>query len=162
LKANPDKLSFASSGIDSPIHMARELFKLATDTKMLHIPYKGMGAAYTDMVGGPVQVGFPTIISAVPHVQAGKLRMPAVTTPTRVPAISAIPAFAEAGVKGVVVVNWYGLVAPKATPKPIIDRLAKEVAIALQGPDVQKRLVAEGSEAVASSPSAYAAHIRAE
>ena len=162
LKANPDKLSFASSGIGSPIHMAGELFKPATDTKMLHIPYKGMGAAYTDMVSGRVQVGFPTIISSVPYVQSGKLRMLAVTTPKRVPAIPDIPTFAEAGVKGVVVVNWYGLIAPKATPKPIIDRIAKEVATAMQSPDVQKRLVAEGSEAVASSPSAYAAHIRAE
>jgi tripartite-type tricarboxylate transporter receptor subunit TctC len=162
LKANPDKLSYASSGIGSPIHMAGELFKLATDTKMLHIPYKGMGAAYTDMIGGRIQVGFPTIISSVPHVQAGKLRMLAVTTPKRVPAIPDIPTFAEAGVKGVVVVNWYGLIAPKATPKPIIERIAKEVAIAMQSPEVQKRLIAEGSEAVGSSPAAYAAHIAAE
>ena len=162
LKANPGKLNFASSGIGSPIHMAGELFQIATGTKMIHIPYKGMGAAYTDMVGGRIEVGFPTIISSVPHVQAGRLRTLAVTTAKRVPAIPDVPTFAEAGVKGVVVVNWYGLIAPKSTPKPVIDRIAKEVSVAMRSPDVQKRLVAEGSEAVGSSPEAYAAHIRAE
>ncbi len=162
LKANPGKLNFASSGIGSPIHMAGELFQIATGTKMIHIPYKGMGAAYTDMVGGRIEVGFPTIISSVPHVQAGRLRTLAVTTAKRVPAVPDVPTFAEAGVKGVVVVNWYGLIVPKLTPKPVIDRIAKEVAGAMRSPDVQKRLVAEGSEAVGSSPEAYAAHIRAE
>jgi tripartite-type tricarboxylate transporter receptor subunit TctC len=162
LKANPGKLNFASSGIGSPIHMAGELFQIATGTKMIHIPYKGMGAAYTDMVGGRIEVGFPTIISSVPHVQAGRLRTLAVTTAKRVPAVPDVPTFAEAGVKGVVVVNWYGLIVPKLTPKPVIDRIAKEVAVAMRSPDVQKRLVAEGSEAVGSSPEAYAAHIRAE
>src|SRR5688572_30371711 len=114
------------------------------------------------MVGGRIEVGFPTIISSVPHVQAGRLRTLAVTTAQRVPAVPDVPTFAEAGVKGVVVVNWYGLIVPKLTPKPVIDRIAKEVAGAMRSPDVQKRLVAEGSEAVGSSPEAYAAHIRAE
>lgn len=162
LKANPGKLNFASSGIGSPIHMAGELFQIATGTKMIHIPYKGMGAAYTDMVGGRIEVGFPTVISSIPHVQAGRLRTLAVTTAKRVPAVPDVPTFAEAGVKGIVVVNWYGLIAPKATPKPLIDRLAKEVASAMRSPDVQKRLVGEGSEAVGSSPAEFAAHVRAE
>lgn len=162
LKANSGKLNFASSGIGSPIHMAGELFQIATGTKMIHIPYKGMGAAYTDMVGGRIEVGFPTIISSIPHVQAGRLRPLAVTPARRVPAVPDIPTFAEAGVKGVVVVNWYGLVAPKATPKPVIDRIANEVASAMRSPDVQKRLAAEGSEPVGSSPAEFAAHIRAE
>ena len=162
LKANPGKLNFASSGIGSPIHMAGELFQIATGTKMIHIPYKGMGAAYTDMVGGRIEVGFPTIISSTPHVQAGRLRPLAVTPAKRVPAVPDIPTFAEAGVKGVVVVNWYGLIAPKATPKPVIDRIAKEVASAMRSPDVQKRLAAEGSEPVGSSPAEFAAHVRAE
>ena len=162
LKANSGKLNYASSGIGSPIHMAGELFQIATGTKMIHIPYKGMGAAYTDLVGGRIQVGFPTIISSVPHIQSGKLRSLAVTTPKRVPAVADVPTFAEAGLKGMVVVNWYGIIAPKATPKPVIDRLSKEIASAMQSPDVQKRLVAEGSEAVGSSPADYAGHIAAE
>ena len=161
-KANPDKLNYASSGIGSPIHMSGELFQIMTGTKMIHVPFKGMGAAYTDMVSGRIEVGFPTIISSIPHVKAGRLRSLAVTTPKRVPAVQELPTFAEAGVKGVVVENWYGLIAPKATPKPVIDRIAKEVATAMQSPEVQKRLVAEGSEAVGSSPAEFAAHVKAE
>jgi tripartite-type tricarboxylate transporter receptor subunit TctC len=162
LKANPGKLNFSSSGIGSPIHMAGELFQVATGTKMIHIPYKGMGAAYTDMVGGRIQVGFPTVISSVPHLQAGRLRALAVTTPKRVAAMPDLPTFAEAGVKGVVVVNWYGLVAPARTPKTVIDRIAKETATAMHSPDMAKRLAAEGSEPVGSSPAEFTAHIRSE
>jgi tripartite-type tricarboxylate transporter receptor subunit TctC len=162
LKANPSKLNFSSSGIGSPIHMAGELFQIATGTKMIHIPYKGMGAAYTDMVGGRIQVGFPTVISSIPHVQAGRLRPLAVTTPKRVVAMPDMPTFAEAGVKGVVVVNWYGLIAPLRTPKTVIDRIAKETHAAMHSPDVIKRLAGEGSEPVGSSPAEFAAHIRAE
>jgi tripartite-type tricarboxylate transporter receptor subunit TctC len=162
MKANPDKLNFASSGIGSPIHMAGELFQIATGTKMIHIPYKGMGAAYTDMVGGRIQVGFPTIISSMPHVKAGRLRPLAVTPAKRVPAVPDIPTFAEAGVKGVVVVNWYGMIAPARTPRPVVERIAKEVGTAMHSPDVQKRLTAEGSEAVGSTPAEFAAHVRAE
>ena len=162
LKANSGKLNYSSSGIGSPIHMAGELFQIATGTKMIHVPYKGMGAAYTDMVGGRIQVGFPTIVSSSVHVHAGRLRALAVTTPKRVAAAPDIPTFAEAGVKGVVVVNWYGLIAPRNTPKPVIDRLAKETSAAMHSADVIKRLAADGSEPVGSSPSEFAAHLRAE
>ena len=162
LKANPGKLNFSSSGIGSPIHMAGELFQVATGTKMIHIPYKGMGAAYTDMVGGRIEVGFPTIISSIPHVQAGRLRALAVTSAKRVAAVPNLPTFAEAGVKGVVVVNWYGLAAPLHTPQAVIERIAKETHAAMHSPDVEKRLAAEGSEPVGSSPAEFAAHIRSE
>lgn len=162
LRANPGKLNFSSSGIGSPIHMAGELFQVATGTKMIHIPYKGMGAAYTDMVGGRVQVGFPTVISSVPHIQAGRLRPLAVTTAKRVAAVPDMPTFTESGVKGVVVVNWYGLVAPARTPKNVIERIAKETATAMHSPDMTKRLAAEGSEPVGSSPAEFTAHIRSE
>lgn len=162
LKANPGKLNFSSSGIGSPIHMSGELFQVATGTRMLHIPYKGMGAAYTDMVSGRIEVGFPTIISSIPHQQAGRLRALAVTSARRVPAVPDIPTFAEAGVKGVVVVNWYGLLAPKGTPKPIVERIAKETATAMHSQEITKRLAAEGSDPIGSSPSEFTAHIRAE
>lgn len=162
LKANPGKLNFSSSGIGSPIHMTGELFQIATGTKMIHVPYKGMGAAYTDMVAGRIEVSFPTIISSIPHVQAGRLRSLAVTSPKRVAAVPDLPTFAEAGVKGVAVVNWYGLIAPRNTPKPIVDRLAKETRDAMHAPEVVKRLGAEGSEPVGSTPAEFAAHLRAE
>lgn len=162
LKANPDKLNYSSSGVGSPIHMSGELFKIATGTRMTHVPYKGMGAAYTDLVGGQVQVSFPTIISSIVHVNSGRLRALAVTPPKRVPALPSTPTFAEAGVPGVVVVNWYGLIAPAKTPKAVIDQIAREATKAMKSPDMMKNLVAEGSEAVGSSPEEFAAHIRAE
>ena len=162
LRANPGKLNYCSSGIGSPIHMSGELFQIATGTRMIHIPYKGMGAAYSDLIGGHVEVSFPTIISSIPHINAGRLRALAVTTATRVPALPDIPTLAEAGVPGVVVVNWYGLIAPAGTRKAIVDLLASEVAKSMQSTDMVRRLVAEGSTAVGSSPQEFAAHLRAE
>jgi tripartite-type tricarboxylate transporter receptor subunit TctC len=162
LKANPDKVNFSSSGIGSLIHMSGELFKIATGTRMTHVPYKGMGAAYTDLVGGQVQCSFPTIISSQAHVNAGRLRPLAVTPPRRVPALASVPTFAEAGVNGVEVVNWYGLIAPAKTPPAIVGRLAAEVGKAMLAPDMAKNLRAEGSESVRSSPADFAAHLKAE
>jgi tripartite-type tricarboxylate transporter receptor subunit TctC len=162
LRANPGKLNYSSSGIGSPIHMSGELFQIATGTRMTHIPYKGMGAAYTDLVGGHVPVSFPTIISSIVHVNAGRLRALAVTPGKRVAALPNIPTFAEAGVPGVVVVNWYGLIAPAKTPRAVIERVSTETVKAMQSPAVMRSLVAEGSDAVGSTPAAFAAHIRAE
>jgi tripartite-type tricarboxylate transporter receptor subunit TctC len=162
LKANPGKLNYSSSGIGSLIHMSGELFKIATGTQMTHIPYKGMGAAYADLIGGQVQVGFPTIISSVPHVRAGRLRSLAVTPGKRVPALPNVPTFAEAGIKGVVVTNWYGIIAPKKTPKPVIDRIALDAGKAMQDPDMMKRLLADGSEAMVGTPQQFGALIQSE
>ena len=161
-KANPGKLTYASSGIGSPIHMTTELLGIATGTKMTHVPYKGMGAAYADLVGGRISLSFATIISAQAHVKSGRLRALAVSTAKRAPAMPDTPTLAEAGVSGVVVVNWYGLIAPKATPKSIIDRIAAETTRAVQAPAMMKHLVADGSESVGSTPSEFTAHIRAE
>jgi tripartite-type tricarboxylate transporter receptor subunit TctC len=138
------------------------LFQLATGTKMIHIPYKGLGAAYVDLVGGRINLSFATVISSQAHIKAGRLRALAVTLPKRVPALPDVPTFAEAGVKGVVVVNWYGLIAPKGTPGPIVDRVATEVIKAARSPEMTKRLVAEGSEAVGTTPAEFATFIRAE
>ena len=162
LKANPNKVNYASSGIGSPIHMTGELFQVATGTKMTHIPFKGMGAAYTDLVAGRVQSAFATVISSLVHVNAGRLRALAVSPPKRVTAMPDIPTFAEAGVPGVVVVNWYGLIAPRATPKAIVDRLSAETAKAMHAPDMMKRLVAEGSEAVGGTAQEFGALLRSE
>src|SRR5262245_58035450 len=161
-RANPGKLNYASSGIGSPIHMSTVLFELATGTKMVHVPYKGMGAAYGDLLGGRINLSFATIISSMVHIKSGRLRALAVTTPKRAPALPEVPTFAEAGVKGVVVVNWYGLIAPKGTPKPIIDLIANETIKAARSPEMAKRLVAEGSEAAGTTPAEFTAHLRAE
>ncbi len=160
-RANPGKLNYSSSGIGSPIHMSTELFQIATGTRMIHIPYKGMGAAYVDLLAGRIQLSFATIISSLSHVKAGRLRALAVTPAKRAPALPDVPTLGEAGVP-VVVLNWDGLIAPAGTPKAIVERISGETAKATQSPDMMKRLIAEGSEAVGGTPQAFAAHIRAE
>lgn len=162
LQANPGVHNFASSGIGSPLHMTGELFKIATGVKMTHVPYKGMGAAYADIIAGSVKVSFAAINSSQPHVKAGRLRVLAVTTPERVPALPDIPTMGEAGVKDVVVVNWYGLVAPLKMPKALVDRIAAEFAKVLKSPEMQKQLLADGSSGVGSTPEQFAAHIKSE
>ena len=160
LKANPGKLSFMSTGIGSPIHLTGELFQAATGTRMLHVPYKG--AAYGDIVSGLVQVGFPTVVSSLPFLQGGRLRALAVSTPQRMPTLPEVPTFEEGGVNGVVVLNWYGIIAPQRTPVALVERLSKQIASAMHSPELGKRLRADSSEAVGSLPSEFAAHIRAE
>jgi tripartite-type tricarboxylate transporter receptor subunit TctC len=161
-KANPDKLTYASSGIGSPIHMTTELMQIATGTRLIHVPYKGMGAAYADLVGGRISFSFATIISAQGHIKNNRLRALAVSTGKRAPAMPDTPTMAEAGVPGVVVVNWYGLIAPKATPKAVIDRIAAETARAVKAPSMMKHLIADGSEGVGSTAAEFTAHIKAE
>jgi tripartite-type tricarboxylate transporter receptor subunit TctC len=162
LKANPGKLNYASTGIGSPIHMSTELFQIATGTQAVHIPYKGMGAAYPDLLGGRINFSFATIISSMPYIKSGRVRALGVTTPQRAPALPDVPTMAEAGVPGVVVVNWYGLIAPKGTPKPIIDRIAAETIKSIQSPEMKKRLIAEGSEGVGGTPAEFTKHLHAE
>ena len=162
LKANPGKLNYASSGIGSPIHLIGELFTAVTGTRMTHVPYKGLGPAYSDLIGGSIEASFPAIVSAQPHIRAGKLRALAVTLPKRSPVVPELPTIEEAGVRGVVVVNWYGLLAPLNTPRPIIDRLSQGVAAAMSQPEVVKRLHADGSDAATSTPEQFRAHIAEE
>jgi len=160
LRANPGKLNFMSTGVGSPIHLTGELFQVATGTRMVHVPYKG--AAYQDIVSGLIQVGFPTVNSVLPHLQAGRLRALGVTPPKRMPVLPDLPTLDEAGVKGMVVMNWYGLIAPGRTPKAVAERISKETASAMHSPELKKRLASESSEPVGSSPSDFTAHIRAE
>lgn len=162
LKANPDKINYSSSGIGSPLHMSGELFGMMTGTRMTHVPYKGTSAAYADLVGGQVQVSFPTIISSSGHIRAERLRPLAVTLTKRVSALPSVPTFEEAGVSGVVVQGFYALIAPKRTPHTVIDRLAAEVNKAMRMPEVVKTLVADGAEAAPGTPAELAAFIKAE
>jgi tripartite-type tricarboxylate transporter receptor subunit TctC len=162
LKANPDRINYSSSGIGSPLHMSGELFKLLTGTRMTHVPYKGTAAAYADLLSGQVHVSFPTIISSSAHIRAERLRPLAVTMGKRVSAIPNVPTFAEAGVNGMIVQGFYGIIAPQKTPQAIIDRLAAEINKAMGMPDVIKTLVASGAEAAPGSPAELAAFLKAE
>jgi tripartite-type tricarboxylate transporter receptor subunit TctC len=160
-KANPGKLNYSSAGIGSPVHLALELFQAATGTQMIHIPYKGGGAAYADLLSGHINLSLVTVVSSRPHVAAGRLHMLAVTAGKRMPAVPDTPTLTETGVP-VVVINWYGLVAPKNTPKEITERVAADTIRAVGSPEVMKRLLADGSEGVGTTPAVFAAHIRAE
>jgi tripartite-type tricarboxylate transporter receptor subunit TctC len=162
LKANPDKLNFASSGIGGPIHLTGELFMAATGTRMTHVPYKGMALAYNDLLPGNVQVGFPTLVSASAHLRSKRLRALAVTTPARVPSYPDLPTLQEAGVNDMVVTNWYAIVAPAKTPRAAVERLSQDIVAAIRHPDVARRLVADGSEAVGSTPAEFRTHLAAE
>jgi tripartite-type tricarboxylate transporter receptor subunit TctC len=161
-KANPGKLNYASSGQGSIIHLATELLNVGAGIRTIHVPYKGMGAAYPDLLAGHVQMALGSIVSAQPHVRAGRLRGIAVTSPQRSKSSPEFPTIAESGVKGYAVTNWYGLLAPAKTPGAIVKRLNRETGLLLQQPDTVKRFAADGAEAVGSTPEAFAAHIRSE
>ena len=161
-RANPGKLNFASSGNAAAQHLAGESFKLATGIAMQHVPYKGSAPALTDLIGGQVQLMFDSMPSAMPHVKAGKLRPLAVTTLTRSTTVPDLPTIAEAGVAGFDISTWYGLWAPKNTPREIVERLAAETAKILKLPEVRERYAALGAEPVGSTPDEFAAYCRSE
>jgi len=162
LKANPDKINYSSSGLGSPLHMSGELFKLLTDTRMTHVPYKGTAAAYADLLSGQVHASFPTIISSRGYIRADRLRALAVTMTKRVSALPNVPTFEEAGLNGMIVEGFYAIIAPQRTPPTIIDRLAAEINKAMGTPEVVKSLAADGAEAAPGTPAELAAHIKAE
>ena len=161
-KANPNKLNYASAGNGSLIHLTGELFKFVTGTEMTHIPYKGIGAAYPDLIGGQVQLTFGSIISALPQVRAGRLRALAVTGPKRAKPLPDVPSAAEAGVKDFVMTQWYGMLVPAKTPQPVIDRLNADIKKALDNPAVLARLTDDGAEAMPGTPQQFRDHLIAE
>ncbi|HEX9672987.1 MAG TPA: tripartite tricarboxylate transporter substrate binding protein [Burkholderiales bacterium] len=162
VKANPGKLNFASVGQGSQIHLMTELFRTMTGIDVVHVPYKGIAIAYPDLMSGRIHFSFAGIISAQPHVKAGRLRALAVSGQTRMKALPDLPTVAEAGVPGFAVSQWYGLLAPAGTPRRVVEFLSRETNRTLRQPDVAGRIAADGSEAVGSTPQRLAATIKAE
>ena len=161
-KAKPGQVNFASSGQGSVIHMATELFQSMAGIKMNHIPYKGTGPALTDTIGGQVEVFFSSTATAVPQVQAGKLRALAVTTTKRIPALPDVPTVNESGVKGYDVVLWHGLIGPKGLPRPIVDRINAEASKALQLKETAAQLQNDGVAPAGGTPEQFRAVIQKE
>jgi tripartite-type tricarboxylate transporter receptor subunit TctC len=161
-KANPGKLNFGSSGNAAAPHLAGESFKIMTGAPMQHVPYKGSAPALTDLIGGQVQLMFDSMPSAMPHVKAGKIRPLAVTTAQRVAAVPDLPTVAEAGVPGYDISTWYGVWAPKGTPREIVERLHAEIAKVLKLPDTRERYAGLGADPVGSTPDEFAAYCRSE
>ena len=159
--AKTKSLNGGSSGVGGAGHLALELFNVSTGTKITHVPYKGGGPAMTDLLGGQINLIFATAASAIPHVNSGKIRGLAVTTSRRSKLVD-LPTVAEAGVPGFEANNWYGIVVPAKTPRPIIDRLNKEFTAVLNAPDVKDILFKQGLDVHASSPEEFGKYIQAE
>ena len=160
-KANPGKINMASSGNGTSVHLSGELFRSMTGIDMVHVPYKGAAPALTDMLGGRVQVIFDNLPSAIQHIRAGTLRALAVTTDTRSPQLPDVPTVADT-VKGYEASAWFGMGAPKNTPKPIIDRLNKEVNAILAEPAMKQRLDELGGVPLIGTPEDFGKIIQSE
>ena len=161
-KSAPGKITMASAGVGNLTHLAGELFMSLTGTRFVHVPYKGGGPAITDLLGAQVSLYFSTITVALPHVRAGKLRLLAVTTAKRSPAVPDSPTIAEAGVPGYEATLWYGLVGPARIPAPLLERLSGEVEKTLKYPDIIEKLSRQGVEPYYHGPKEFAARVRDE
>jgi tripartite-type tricarboxylate transporter receptor subunit TctC len=161
-KAQPGRLTFASSGAGSSTHLSAELFKSLAGVDLVHVPFKGSGQALTDVIAGRVSMIFDNMPSALPHIKGGKLRALGVTGLKRSSALPEVPTIAEAGVAGYDSLSWSGLAAPARTPQPIIEKINRETAKILEAAELRAKLAEQGGEAIGGSPAQFAEHIRAE
>lgn len=161
-KVNPSTLNYASTGNASLAHLAGELFAISTGTRLVHIPYKGVGAGLTDMLSGRVQMSFLSAGSVYAQVRTQKLKAIAIASATRAKIAPDLPTMIESGVPGFLVTQWHGVLAPRGTPKPVIERLHREILKAVQRPDVVARLALDGTEGIGSSPEEFGKFLRSE
>jgi tripartite-type tricarboxylate transporter receptor subunit TctC len=161
-KANPGKLNYSSPGPGSGAHLAGELLKSSAGIDIVHVPYNGIAPATTAVVAGDVQLMFAGAPAALPQVAGGKLRAIAVASPRRIATAPSVPTLDESGLPGFDVTSWYSIVAPAGTPPAVIERLQRDIARALQNPDVKAKLAALGAEPIANTPADFAAMLGSE
>jgi len=161
-RKRPGLLNFTSSGAGASTHLTGELLKQRAGIAMTHISYKGSGPALTDVMAGFVEVMFEILPSALPFINAGKLKVLAVTGKDRSPVLKTVPTLAESGFPGFDMVSWQALVAPANTPKPVIDKLNAEVARVLRTPEMKEKMIGLGTEVVANTPEQFAQYLREE
>ena len=161
-KSRPRQLNYGSGGVGTASHLATELLKLMAQVELVHVPYKGLGPALTDLMGGQVQLIISTMASALPQVKAGKLRPLAVTTARRSPFFPEVPTMDEAGVRGYEFDTWYGMLVPAGTPRPIVERLNRESAKVLDSAAVKEQFATQGIDAAPTSPEQFGAYLRTE
>lgn len=161
-RSKPGQLVYASAGSGAPSHLAVELFKTMARIDMVHVPYKGMAPGITDLLGGQVQLAFPTISAGITHARAGRLRALAVTTAKRSPAAPEIPTIAEAALPGFEASNWYGIVVQAKTAPAIVRKIHDEIARAVTMPDIRDRMLNQGLDPVSLTPEEFTAYIKAE
>jgi tripartite-type tricarboxylate transporter receptor subunit TctC len=161
-KAEPGKLTYASSGVGGSPHLAGELLELRAGVDMVHVPYKGATPAMVDVMSGHVSMGFMTSLGALEQIQAGKLRPIAVAYAKRLPELPDVPTMAEAGLENFEVSSWNGLAAPAGTPEPVIRKLNQEVNKILATPEAREQLRTLGAEPVGGTPQAFADYVNGE
>jgi tripartite-type tricarboxylate transporter receptor subunit TctC len=159
-RANPGKLSYASSGSGAASHLSAELFKSMARVDLLHVPYKGTGQALTDLLAGQVDLLFAPSQTVIQHVRVGKLKGLATTGLRRTERLPELPTVAESGLPGYEALGWFGLLAPAATPRPTVDRLSADANRVLADPEVRSRMVALGAEPRGNTPEEFARFIR--
>jgi tripartite-type tricarboxylate transporter receptor subunit TctC len=162
LKANPDKYRYASAGNGSPPHLAAELFKLKAGVQILHVPYKGTGAAVPDVVAGQVHLMIDGPPPFLGHVKAGKVRALAAANDKRLQQLPEVPTFAESGYSGMEAGLWYGMLAPKGTPDAVVQRLNAAINQALKDPELRGRFAASSIEVIGSTPEEFGRYVSAE
>jgi len=161
-KAKPDSMSYGSTGYGGGPHIAGEHFRRAAGIEIQHIPFKGGGEAVTALLGGHVHMSFGAVSTSLPHLRSGRMRALGVTSAKRLTAVPDVPAFAEAGLPGFEVVQWFGVFAPAGLPQPIVSRLNAALVKALAAQDLRDRFAAQGVEAVSSNPAEFAAYVKNE
>jgi tripartite-type tricarboxylate transporter receptor subunit TctC len=161
-KAQPEKLTYASSGNGGSPHLSAETFKIATGTQILHVPYKGGGAAMTDLMAGNVDMIFASVLETSGFIKAGKLKALAITSKSRVSAMPDVPTLHESGVSGAESGSWIGLLAPAGTPREIVDKISDGLRQALAAPEIQQQLLAQGAVAKGGTPADFAQLIAAD
>ena len=161
-KSKPGQLNYATTGSGTVTHVEGELFNMMAGVKTQHVPYKGGAPAITDLIGGQVQMTFNVPIALVTHIKSGRLKAMAITGEARFSALPQVPTFSEAGLPGFDLKWWYGVLAPAATPRAILDRLSTEIARILGVPDFKEKLDSQGMQAFISTPEQFAAMMKAE
>ena len=162
VKANPSKVSYGSSGAGSLTHLTMELFKQQVGVFMVHVPYRGIAPAFTDLVGGQTQVMFPGLAAAMPHLKSGRVRALAVTGLKRHPAVPDVPTLEELGLKGFDAMQWYGVVGPANMPADVVRQLNESLNTVLKAPDLRDKLSVEAVEPMPMSPQEFSDYIRAD
>lgn len=160
MKQNPGKLSYGSAGAGSLTHLTAELFKMQTNSFLVHIPYRGIAPAITDLIGGQTQMMFPGLAAALPHIRGGRIRALAVTGTQRHPQLKDVPTLEEAGLKGFDAQQWYGVVGPANMPAAIVKQLNDGMAAVLAQPDFKDKLSAEAVELMPMKPAEFAAYMK--
>ena len=155
VKKNPGKLSYGSAGAGSLTHLTMELFKQQIGSFMVHIPYRGVAPAFTDLIGGQTQAMFPGLAGAIPHIRSGRVRPLAVTGLARHPLLKDTPTLDESGFKGFDAMQWYGVMGPANMPAPIVKQLNESLAQVLRAPDMREKLSIEAVEPIIMSPQQF-------